>query len=377
MIIKNALVYTPDHTFVPGDLAIRDGRIAADTTPQPGEEVIDAGGLYALPGLLDIHFHGAVGHDFCDGTKEAIQALADFEASKGILAICPATMTYSEEILNGVMDAAAAHKNGRGADLVGINMEGPFISPHKLGAQNPAYLHLPDVAMFRRLQKRSGGLIKLVDIAPEEECAFDFIAQCKDEVRISIAHTCTDYATAKAAFAAGARHMTHLYNAMPGITHREPGPIIAALEDGATVELITDGVHIHPAMVRFTFRVFGDDHVVLIADSMEAAGLPDGQYSLGGQAVTVRGPRATLTEHPDTIAGSATCLYDCMRTAVLDMGVPLESAVRAASENPARCSGIDADYGSLAVGRYGNVVLADAGLGIRTVIKKGEALPQA
>ena len=124
--------------------------------PQPGEEVIDAGGLYALPGLLDLHFHGAVGHDFCDGTEEAIQALADFEASKGILAICPATMTYSEEILNGVMDAAAAHKNGRGADLVGINMEGPFISPHKLGAQNPAYLHLPDVAMFRRLQKRVG-----------------------------------------------------------------------------------------------------------------------------------------------------------------------------------------------------------------------------
>ena len=176
---------------MPGDLAIRDGRIAAGTTPQPGEEVIDAGGLYALPGLLDIHFHGAVGHDFCDGTEEAIQALADFEASKGVLAICPATMTYSEEILNGVMDAAAAHKNGRGADLVGINMEGPFISPHKLGAQNPAYLHLPDVAMFRRLQKRSGGLIKLVDIAPEEECAFDFISQCKDEVRISIAHTCT------------------------------------------------------------------------------------------------------------------------------------------------------------------------------------------
>ena len=371
MIIKNALVYTPDHTFVPGDLAIRDGRIAADTTPQPGEEVIDAGGLYALPGLLDIHFHGAVGHDFCDGTEEAIQALADFEASKGMLAICPATMTYSEEILNGVMDAAAAHKNGRGADLVGINMEGPFISPHKLGAQNPAYLHLPDVAMFRRLQKRSGGLIKLVDIAPEEECAFDFISQCKDEVRISIAHTCTSYDTAIAAFDLGASHMTHLYNAMPGITHREPGPIIAALERKAEVELITDGVHIHPAMVRFTFRTFGDDRVILIADSMMACGLPDGQYSLGGQAVTVKGPRATLTEQPGVIAGSATCLYDCMKRAVLDMGVPLESAVRAASENPARSIGVDADYGSLAAGRYGNVILADKALEIQSVIQKG------
>ena len=374
MILKNALLYTPEHTFVPGDLAIRDGRITADLTPQPGEEVIDAGGLYALPGLTDIHFHGAMGHDFCDASEEAIQALADFEASKGILAICPATMTFSEEILNGIMDAAAAHKNVRGADLVGINMEGPFISPNKVGAQNPLYLHGPDVGMFRRLQKRSGGLIKLVDIAPEVEGALDFIAQCKDEVRLSIAHTCTDYDTAIQAFDAGVTHMTHLYNAMPGITHREPGPIIAALEKKAEVELITDGVHIHPAMVRFTFNTFGDDHVILVADSMMACGLPDGQYSLGGQAVTVCGPRATLTEHPDTIAGSATCLYDCMRHAVLDMGVPLASAVRAASENPARCIGIDQDYGSLAAGRFGNVVLADSELNIRTVIKKGAVL---
>ena len=245
-------------------------------------------------------------------------------------------MTFSEEILNGVMDAAAAHQNGRGADLVGINMEGPFISPNKVGAQNPEYLHKADVAMFRRLQKRANGLIKLVDIAPEEPGALEFIAACHDEVRISIAHTCTSYDTANAAFDAGATHMTHLYNAMPGITHREPGPIIAALERGAEVELITDNVHIHPAMVRFTFNTFGDDHVILIADSMMACGLPDGQYSLGGQAVTVSGPRATLTEHPGTIAGSATCLYDCMKRAVLEMNVPLESAVRAASENPAK-----------------------------------------
>ena len=371
MILKNALLYTPEHTFVPGDLAIRDGRITADLTPQPGEEVIDAGGLYALPGLTDIHFHGAMGHDFCDASEEAIQALADFEASKGILAICPATMTFSEEILNGIMDAAAAHKNVRGADLVGINMEGPFISPNKVGAQNPLYLHGPDVGMFRRLQKRSGGLIKLVDIAPEVEGALDFIAQCKDEVRLSIAHTCTDYDTAIQAFDAGVTHMTHLYNAMPGITHREPGPIIAALEKKAEVELITDGVHIHPAMVRFTFNTFGDDHVILVADSMMACGLPDGQYSLGGQAVTVTGPRATLTEHPGVIAGSATCLYDCMKRAVLDMGVPLESAIRAAAENPARSIGIDADYGSLAVGRYGNVILADRALNIQSIIQKG------
>ena len=374
MIIKNARIYTPEHTFKAGDLTIRDGRIAFGAPPLEGEEVLDANGAYALPGLVDIHFHGAVGHDFCDADEAGLQAIADFEASKGVLAICPATMTFSEEILNGIMDVAAAHKNGQGADLVGINMEGPYISPKKIGAQNPKYVQGADAAMFRRLQARSGGLIKLVDVAPEEPGNLDFIRDCHNEVCISIAHTCTDYDTAKTAFAAGASHMTHLYNAMPGITHRAPGPIIAALEDGADVELITDNVHIHPAVVRFTFNTFGDDHVILIADSMMACGLPDGAYSLGGQAVTVRGPRATLTEHPDTIAGSATCLYDCMRRAVCEMGVPLESAVRAATENPARSIGVDADYGSLAAGRYGNVVLADDDLNILAVVQKGKVI---
>ena len=374
MIIRNAKVFTGGCRFEERDLLIRDGRIVFGAVPMDGEEVLDARGSYALPGLVDIHFHGAVGHDFCDADEAGLQAIADFEASKGVLAICPATMTFSEEILNGIMDAAAAHKNGRGADLVGINMEGPYISPRKVGAQNPKYVMGADAGMFRRLQARSGGLIKLVDVAPEEPGNLDFIRACRDEVRISIAHTCTDYETAKEAFAAGASHMTHLYNAMPGITHRAPGPIIAALEEGAEVELITDGVHIHPAMVRFTFRTFGDSHVILVADSMMACGLPDGQYSLGGQAVTVCGPRATLTEHPDTIAGSATCLYDCMRQAVLGMGVPLTSAVRAASLNPARSIGIDADYGSLEPGRWGNVVLADGQLNIQKVIRRGKVL---
>lgn len=374
MIIRNAKVFTLNGQFVEKDLVIRDGRIIFGAAPLADEEIVDAQGAYALPGLVDIHFHGAVGHDFCDADEAGLQAIADFEASKGVLAICPATMTFNEEILNGIMDVAAAHKNERGADLVGINMEGPYISPDKVGAQNPKYVMAADPGMFRRLQERSGGLIRLVDIAPEEPGNLDFIKACHNEVRISIAHTCADYDTAKAAFAAGASHMTHLYNAMPGITHRAPGPIIAALEEGAEVELITDGVHIHPAVVRFTFRTFGDDHVILIADSMMACGLPDGQYSLGGQAVTVRGPRATLTEHPGTIAGSATCLYDCMKHAVREMGVPLASAVRAASLNPARSIGIDADYGSLEPGRWGNVILADEELNIVKVIRKGEVL---
>ncbi len=377
MILENVTLYGPDHTLAPGALVIRGGRIVdAPPVPEAGEQVVDGEGAYALPGLVDIHFHGAVSHDLCDGDEAGLQAIADFEARSGVLAIGPATMTYSEEILSKILDNAAAHRNGRGADLVGINMEGPFISPRKIGAQNPAYVQRADAGMFRRLQERSGGLIKLVDIAPEEPGAMEFIRECSAEVRISLAHTCADYDTARRAFDAGASHMTHLFNAMNGIGHREPGPIVAALEAGAEVELIADGIHIHPAVVRATFGTF--DKTILISDSMRACGLPDGQYSLGGQDVTVRGSRAVLTAHPETIAGSATCLYECLRRAVLDMGVPLERALRAAGEDPARSIGVDGDYGSLAPGRYGNVILADPKtLEIRRVFRRGETLDRA
>ncbi len=373
MKIKNAKVYEVGQGFVEKELLIgADGRIC-ESAADEGEE-LDADGLYAIPGLVDIHFHGCVGRDFCDGTEEAIQAIADYQASVGVLAICPATMTFSEEILNGIADAAVAHRNGQGADLVGINMEGPFISPNKVGAQNPKYLHKPDADMFLRLQKRANGLFKLCDVAPEEPGAIEFMDKVKDSTVISIAHTCTDYDTAVKAFDHGANHMTHLYNAMPGITHRAPGPIIAAAEKGADVELICDNVHIHPAVVRFTFKLFGADKVILIADSMMATGLPDGQYELGGQAVTVQGRRCTLTRDPGTIAGSDTNLFDCMCRAVQEMGVPFADAVRAASYNPARCIGVDADYGSLQAGRYGNVLLLDKNLRLVKVIQKGKVI---
>ncbi len=376
MIIKNASVFSAGGQFEQGDVLIQEqtGRIATDPA-QAGEQILDASGLYAIPGLVDLHFHGCVGHDFCDATEAAIQAIADYQASVGVLAICPATMTFSEEIIGDIVDAAAAHKNGKGADLVGINMEGPFLSPKRAGAQNPAYFHTPDAAMFSRLQKRAGGLIKMCDIAPEEAGAMECIEAIRGEVEaISLAHTVADYETASEAFAHGANHVTHLYNAMPGINHRLPGPIVAASEAGATVELICDNIHIHPAVVRFTFRVFGDDKVVLVADSMMACGLPNGQYELGGQAVTVEGRRCTLTHKPEVIAGSATNLFDCMRYAVTEMDIPLESAVKAATANPARVLGLSQDYGSLAEGAYGNVLLLNESLELVHIVQKGRLL---
>ena len=199
-------------------------------------------------------------------------------------------------------------------------------------------------------------------------------SEVSKDVVVSVSHTCADYETAQMAFRSGATHLTHTFDAMPDLQHRAPGPIPAALEAGADAELIADGIHVHPAMVRLAFRLFGEERMILISDSMEATGLPDGTYSLGGQDVTKRGRRAVLATDPDTIAGSVTNLFDCMRTAVLDMKVPLETAVRAATENPARSIGIEKDYGAIAPGRYVNVVLMDREMNVRGIVQRGRVL---
>lgn len=369
MKLQNALVFQPDGSFVPGDLCFEGDRL----TQNAEGEVLDCSGLYALPGLVDLHFHGCVGYDFCDGTQEAISAIAAYEASIGVAAICPATMTYPEEKLAGIADAAAAYKTEeRGAQLVGINMEGPFISSSKIGAQNPLFLCAPSVDMFHRLQERAHGMFKLVDMAPEEKGALDTIRAISKDVCVSLAHTGSDYDTACAAFEAGARHVTHLFNAMPPLSHRAPGVIGAAFDHAQSVELIADGVHIHPSVVRAAFCMFGPDRLCLISDSMMATGMADGSYSLGGQAVTVRGNLATLEN--GTIAGSATNLFDCMKTAVTKMNIPLGDAVRAASSNPARVLGVDKDYGDLQPGKLANIILLDKDLNVKRIILRGKTL---
>lgn len=368
MIIKNASVFEENGTFVTKDIYI-EGESFTDSSSD--ETVIDADGLYAIPGLTDVHFNGCVGYDFCDGTHEAIRAIAEYELKNGVTNICPATMTYDEDTLSKIGTAAATYDNASGAELVGINMEGPFIAPAKKGAQNGKYIHKPDIDMFRRLQEKASGLYKLVDIAPEEEGSMDFIEALKDEVTISIAHTTADYEIANEAYKKGARHATHLYNAMPPFSHRAPGVIGAACDnDHVRVELICDGIHIHPSVVRTTFKMFGDDRVILISDSMMATGLTDGDYSLGGQAVKVVGQLATLAD--GTIAGSATNLMGCLRTAVQKMGIPLGSAVKAAAVNSAKAIGIYENYGSITPGKKANLVLLDKDLNIVKIIFKGQ-----
>lgn len=413
MLIRNALVYTENHRFEKRDLRIVgdriDGSEADRITGSPeapeeenrdaaAEEGIDAEGLYALPGLVDIHLHGAAGFDLFDADPASIRRIAEFEAQNGVTAFCPAAMTCGEEKLKEILDAAAEY--GRtvetAASLLGVRLEGPFLSPLKAGAQDPKYIRRGDTAFFREMQARCGGMIRVLDTAPEEPGNLEMILELSEEVRISVAHTAADYDTAVEAFRAGARQLTHLYNAMPGIHHRAPGPVIAALDmnagaaasqdqnAGVSAELIADGIHVHPAMVRFTFRNFGPGNMILISDSMRACGLPAGQYELGGQAVTVleetagvsgsKKKKAVLTDHPETLAGSVATLYDCLRCAVLEMGIPLPYAVRAASENPARALGVYGDYGTLSAGAFADIILADKDLNIRAVILKGKKI---
>ena len=384
MIIDNVKVYTPEQKFVKGGMILENDRISDIYTDEnkpdlTGKEVLDGKGAYAIPGLIDLHFHGCMGDDFCDNSLEALERIAEYEASVGVTAIAPTTMTLTAEELLDVLKTAARYKREKHdykkADLVGINMEGPFISPVKKGAQDERNILPCDVNLCERFLEASEGLVKFIGIAPEESRnSLDFIRQMKEKVSISLAHTNADYDTAMGAFNAGADHAVHLYNAMPEILHRAPG-VVGAVFDSKHVmaEIICDGIHIHPATVRATFQMMGADRMILISDSMRATGMPDGQYTLGGLDVKVVGKLATLVSD-GAIAGSATNLADCMRTAVQKMNLPLETAIACATINPARSLKIDDEYGSLEKGKKANVVLLEPDLTLKCVIKDGKQI---
>ena len=285
-------------------------------------------------------------------------------------------MTLPAEELEHILATAAGYRKGAhgGADLLGVNMEGPFISEEKKGAQDARNICRCDAGMFRRFQNAAEGLVKYIGIAPEKEGALEFVEEVKDEVHVSLAHTNADYDSAKAAYDKGACHAVHLYNAMPAFSHRAPG-VVGAVADSSHVmaELICDGVHIHPAVVRTTFKMLGEERIIFISDSMRATGMPDGRYTLGGLDVDVKGNRATLVSD-GSLAGSATNLMDCVRTAVKKMEIPLETAIGCATVNPAKSLGVYDKYGSISVGKKANMLLLDQDLNLKAVIKDGKML---
>ena len=366
MIIKNGSVYQEDKTFVKKDLYIENGFIVESAGQITDHSEIDASDLLVLPGLIDIHSHGAVGHDFSDGNAEGLEKILAYEYANGITSYCPTSMTIHREELEHLFERMGNFQEGRGmAHVAGINMEGPFLDASKKGAHRQECIMAPDVDFFRKCNQACGNRICLVTLAPDVEGAMEFVRELHNEVSISLGHTGADYDTAKAALKAGANHVTHLFNAMLPLGHRAPGLIgAAAEEENCMAELICDGIHVHESMVRAAFKLF-PGRIVLISDSMRAAGMEDGTYDLGGQQVTVNGKLATLSD--GTIAGSATNLYDCMRTAV-SFGIPVEEAIAAATINPARSIGIYDRVGSLSPGKRADVILADRNLKLVKVI---------
>lgn len=367
MIIKNGMVFQENKTFVKQDLYIEKGRIAENPYHLTDTVEIDAADLYVLPGLIDIHSHGAVGHDFSDGNPEGLREILRYEYSHGITSYCPTSMTVEKDKLLEIFHGMKDWQNSEGmSHVVGLNMEGPFLDASKKGAHREECIFPPDVDFFRECNSACGNLIRLVTLAPNIKGAMAFIRELKEETVISLGHSAADYETSREALDAGACHITHLYNAMNPLKHRAPGLIGAAAEhENCIAELICDGIHVHESMVRAAFKLF-PGRISLISDSMRATGMENGVYDLGGQQVTVEGRLATLSD--GTIAGSASNLFDCMRNAV-SFGIPLEEAVAATTMIPAKSIGIYDETGSFTPGKRADVILVDKELKLVKVLK--------
>ena len=359
MVIKNGLVFGQDCRFRAADLVIAEDKIQYVAPPGSvsGKREIDARGGYVLPGLVDIHTHGCVMADFCDEDPSGIPGMLAYYASEGVTSLLATTMSFQEPRLAAVIAGVLPFvgREGLGAVVRGINMEGPFISPEKRGAQNPENILPPDIAMFDRLYALAQGGIAIVNVAPETPGGLPFIRHASRRCIVSIAHTTADYEQGCAAYQAGATNLTHLFNAQSPFLQREPGIIGAASDFARFVEINADGHNVHPAAIRAAFAWFGAERMCIISDSMRGTGMPDGLYDLGGQMVQTQNGRASLVGD-GAIAGSISSLANSCRVTI-GCGVPLEAVVRAATLNPARAAGLDGEVGSFAPGKRADVLI--------------------
>lgn len=367
MIIKNATVWAEDFSPVKTDIEIENGLIKS-LGKLSGEDEIDFAGLTVVPGFIDIHIHGACLADSSSGETEQIQTISRYLAQRGITSFCPTTMTLPCETLEKAFAAVKECMcNEEGAYIHGINMEGPYISLAKKGAQAAEHVRKPDFEEFSQLNSICP--IMLADVAPEVDGAIDFAIKAKDVCTVSAAHTSASYEEAKLGFENGFSHATHLFNAMTPIQNRAPGVPTAVFEDkSATAELICDGFHNHPAILRMAFELLGEDRAVVISDSMSAAGCGDGEYELGGQTVYVKDGKATLAD--GTIAASTTNIYEEFKN-LLNFGIDFKAALKACTINPAKAIKRDNITGSIAAGKRADLLVLDDELNIKAVFIYG------
>ena len=377
VFIAGARVVTPGKDLGVAAVRVEGGRIAAvgpGERPAAGDEVVEADGLTLLPGFVDIHSHGRGGCDFCDATDAAFDTIGRGKLKDGVTGFLATGLTRPEEELAELCRCAERYKaRGEGATCLGVHLEGPFFNASMAGAQNPAYLRLPDAAFVKRLSAISP--VKKVSLAPELDGAEGCIRELAAAgIVTSGGHSSADYDTFERARAAGMTHLTHFCNAMMPIHHLRPTMVTGGLlADDVFAELITDGVHLSNPMIRLIAKAKGPDRVMVITDAMCAAGEPDGMYSLGGLRVKVEKGRATLADVPydpkavvSNVAGSVALFHDCFRRFVRVTGWPLHEAVKAAGYNQLRSLGI-VDRGEIAVGQVADLVLVDDSLTPRRV----------
>lgn len=335
------------------DIAVEGGRITAIGALEGEGE--DFGGARIYPGLIDTHIHGCIGYDTMDGH---LREMSEWLLSRGVTSWCPTTTTMSRE---DILAATSAELPDTGATVIGFHLEGPFINKAYKGAQNEEYVLAPDMELIRACPN-----VKKISLAPEVPGAMELIEECG--LVVSLGHTACDYDTAMEAFRRGATCLTHTYNRMPSIHHRDPGPIGAGCEHGGVyAELIVDGKHIHRAAVNLLVKAFGEDKIVLISDSMPATGLGDGEYLLSGLPVTVKDGYARTED--GALAGSTSTLFDCVKVAI-SFGIPEVTAVKMATENPARLMGLN--KGKIEVGYDADFIIVDESFNLIRAIARGE-----
>lgn len=370
--IINAKIYTEDGVIDSGYMVYNEQIIEIASGKYDGQaEVIDAAGQIVYPGFIDIHIHGGYGADAMDATHEAMDTLSKGLLSEGTTSFLPTTMTESIPRVKKALENIASYK-GDGAEILGVHLEGPFISEHKVGAQDPQYVIRPSISQINALQAAANHRIKIITIAPEVEGA-EAVIESYPKIIFSAGHTIASFEQLNNAVDKGLKHITHLYNAATGFSHREPGAFGAAwINDTLKTECIVDGVHSHPAAVKIAYRLKGVHRFMVITDAMRAKGLGDGESELGGQVVNVTGNEARLND--GTLAGSVLKMNDGLKNFIEFTGESIDNAWRVMSYNQAVALGVDDRIGSLKVGKQADFVVLDEKFNVLSTVKRGYSI---
>ena len=375
-------IITPFRLLEDRIIIIEKGKIIAitdkkeDLTILKNVEIIEAQNKFIVPGYIDIHVHGGGGSDVMDGEYEAIKQVATTHSRFGTTAFLPTTMTMTKDkIIKSLKSIHEARLKGTGtAEILGIHLEGPYINPEKKGAQKEEDIKKVSVEEFLEFNQASGNLIRLVTIAPEMPGAVDFIRWLHQQgIIVSVGHSNATYKQVQEGIQAGLSHVTHTFNAMRGLHHREPGVVGAALSSPKLiVEMIADGIHLHPIVLKILTQIKESEKLVLITDAMRATGFKEGTYDLGGQEVIVTQGQAKLKN--GTLAGSVLTMDKAVKNLVTKVGISLLNAVQMASYNPAKCLGIDDKKGSLELYKDADIVILNKNLETELTMVAGKVV---